>query len=89
MHPHQLEVLRAELKRPEYQGLSPEEAFRLVNAPETIKRLTQTKFIAPGVSVSPKHPLASAIVVAGDFPQGIPGMPNKVRRDEFDAAFGG
>lgn len=108
MHKHQMDVLIAELKRPEYAGLSADAAYNLLSgrqpqtgAPgrfidtrsEAEKRLGKVHFLTTSQSAArmPKHISPHAVIVpdelASEFPTGIPGMPNTVRRPEFDEAW--
>ena len=101
LHPHQHAALVAELRRPDYDGKSADEAFALLGPPldsglagrYAPKNLTRIRFV-PAAKVaamrkrgaSPKQ-LATLVPVAGDFPTGVPGFPNKVMREWFDAAW--
>lgn len=107
MHKHQMDVLRVELARDEYNGLSADDAFNLLTGrkvqvetgklidtrSEAEKRLGRVTFFSQSEAArrTPKQMPAAAIVLpdeyAAQFPTGLPGMPNTVRRHEFDEAW--
>lgn len=49
MLPHQLAVLKKELARPEYAGLSGEALLSALNQPDVLKRLCRTRFLPQSV----------------------------------------
>lgn len=94
LHPHQHMAIVAELSKPEYGVLAAEAAFLFLANPArlrdrlgTVRFLTSTQLAA----LLEKHrPLAvvlidDATVLA--FPSGVPGFPNKLRREWFDRAW--
>jgi len=92
MHAHHRDTLKAELAKPEYAGLSADEAFAKLGPGPRVQYMTAAQ-IARRYARNPKRMPANVIivgeVVAAQFPTGIPGFPHKIRREEFDAAWNG
>lgn len=125
MLPFHLEVLKIELRRDEYTGLSPDAAYDLLTGrkrqqggqiidtrSEAEKRLGKRRFIPKavwdGMRQKDRDRLSANVFViddetakqfahtygqdrdgkGGQTGYDIPGFPNKVRRHEFDEAWG-
>lgn len=91
---HQLQCLIAELRRPDYHGLTPDEAFKLLAySYRWYRRVLETNFWTQEQldKTNPKLVPDNLMIVdaklAEQFPNGIPGMPNKLRREWFDRAW--
>lgn len=93
LHPHQHAALLAELRQPEYRNLTADKAFGRISQPNALHRLGTTRFLTQAAydSLHPKRrPILFVIITeeqARAFPSGIPGFPNKLRREWFDAAW--
>ena len=90
LHPHQHRALVAELGRPEYAGLSADDAFALarsrLRALGRTRFLTRARFDALPEKRRPEEFIGLSDDEAAAFPGGVPGFPNKLRREWFDAA---
>jgi hypothetical protein len=91
LHPHQHRALVAELRRPEYAGLSADDAFAM--ALSRMKALGRTRFLTRErfESMPEKRRPAEWVELSAEeataFPTGVPGFPNKLSREWFDAAW--
>lgn len=92
MHPHQLRALEAELRKPEYDGMTAEAAYRKIEKDKTMCGLSGVRFVtATALETLPENRRDKAIVISDEemvrFPSGIPGFPNAIRRSDFDIAW--
>ncbi len=93
LHPHQHRALVAELRKPEHANRTADQAFARISQKNALHQLGTTRFLTQVKydSLHPKRrPLVYLIVSAAEvaaFPTGIPGMPNKLRREWFDLAW--
>lgn len=91
LYPHQHRALVLELRREFYAGLAADDAY--AKACQAIKRLGSTRFLtAERLERLPAKLRPALFVLVTDdelaqFPSGIPGFPNKLRREWFDAAW--
>lgn len=86
MHQHQLDYLAAELRKHADAAKAYAELARPPKSFLAVSFMRQSKFDR----INPK--LRRGMVAVSDeyadkFPGGVPGMPNLIRRDEFDAAW--
>lgn len=88
MHQHQRDYLVEELRKPEYADA--ESAYEKLRRPPklflAVSFVPQSKFDR----MQPK--LRGAAIPVSDeyaatFPGGVPGIPNLIRREDFDAAW--
>lgn len=93
LHPHQHAALVARLREPDLAGLSADAAFAALSGDKNLLGLRALSFLPQPVydALSPKrrHPRLVPVgaEVEKQFPGGVPGFPNKLRRADFDAAF--
>ncbi len=92
MHLHQLRALEAELRKPEYDGMTAEAAYRKIERDRTMRGLSGVRFVtAIALETLPNNQRDKAIVISEEeiarFPSGIPGFPNAIRRSDFDIAW--
>jgi hypothetical protein len=92
MHPHQLRALETELRKPEYDGMSAEAAYRKIDKDKTMGGLSEVQFVTAAALVTiPENRRHRAIIVTDEemalFPGGLPGFPNAIRRSDFDIAW--
>jgi hypothetical protein len=92
MHPHQLRALEAELRKPEYDDMSAEAAYRKIDKDKTMCGLSQVRFVTSAeLEQTPLQQGTWALIVSEEekarFPGGIPGFPNAIRRSDFDIAW--
>lgn len=103
MFQHQIDVLKAEITKPEYTGKTADEVYELLARGPLIfhqfprllagrKENGYTQFVEfPGSkglvekSSIPKDDPVHKLLE--DFPGGVPGMPNLIRRPFFDQAW--
>lgn len=89
LHPHQHTALVETLR----DATDAESAFVELSSPAGLKRIGATRFMTQAAldAMPEKHrPTAPVIITdeqAAAFPTGIPGFPNKLRREWFDAAW--
>lgn len=89
LHPHQRRALVAAA------GAFPdaETAWAALSSPDGIKGLGRTRFLTAAelAGIPEKRRPANVVLVTDEeraaFPTGIPGFPNKLRREWFDAAW--
>lgn len=83
---HQHEALVEELKRPEFDNLSADEVFQAFQNSPYMKRLAATIFMTRTKfeRLHPKRRPKKVIFVEAD---NLPGFPNKLKREWFDAAW--
>lgn len=90
MHKHLHDYLVAEIKNPQYDGLTADQVYeKLARPPKSLLAVSfvpQSKFdrVMPKLRGLMK-PVPDEY--AKQFPTGVPGMPNLIRRQEFDAAW--
>jgi hypothetical protein len=102
LHPHQHNALVALLRSPEWAALSADEAFAQLSADKNLGGLRTARFIGASKlrrlqdalgkgRVSPKAIARigdrAMVVEDAEFPGGVPGYPNVMRRPHFDKAF--
>lgn len=95
LHPHQHRALVRELASPDYDGRSPGEVFDRFRADPKplLARLGRVRFLTPErlQSLPPKRRPAGVVPLTAEeaalFPTGVPGFPNKLRREWFDRAW--
>jgi hypothetical protein len=92
MHPHQLRALEAELRKPDYDGMSAEAAYRKIDKDKTMCGLSEVRFVnSAALATIPENQRHRTIVITDEersgFPGGIPGFPNAIRRSDFDIAW--
>jgi len=93
MHPHQLEALKRELAKPEYDGMLPSAVFWKINDDtHGLCGLSKSRFVPANNVDSVKEDRRDRVVIVTEdylsrFPSGIPGFPNAVRRSDFDIAW--
>ena len=92
MHPHQLRALEAELRKPEYDCMSVEAAYRKIDKDKTMCGLSQVRFVTSAeLEQTQLKQNEWALMVSEEekarFPGGIPGFPNAIRRSDFDIAW--
>lgn len=94
LHPHQHAALVVELQAPEYDGLSADAAFlflahvgRLGERLGTVRFLTREQLDAIPEKRRPERAVVIDAATVAAFPSGVPGFPNKLRREWFDAAW--
>ena len=90
MHKHQHAYLVTELRKPEYAGKSADEVYAILARPP--KSFLAVSFV-PESKFNRVHPklrgrmIAVSDEYAKEFPSGVAGMPNLIRREEFDKAW--
>jgi hypothetical protein len=85
--------LVSELRKPEYDGKSANRMFAVLTADETFCGLTATRFITQAEleTIPEKQRPRNIFIVSEEtvkrFPTGLPGFPNKMKRQWFDRAW--
>lgn len=86
LHPHQRAALVRRLKEADFADLSCGDAYALLHADKNLMGLRGVQFAHGKKALRPGFVEVGA-EVAAEFPKGIPGMPNLIRREDFDSAW--
>lgn len=94
LYDHQHEVLKTLLSEPEYRKLKAKEAFEKARTNDELYRIQILSFTSQkSVAVLSEKALAAGSYVILDdeyvekFKGGVPGFPNKLKREWFDRAW--
>jgi hypothetical protein len=92
MHPHQLEALKNELKKAEYDKMLPLAVLWKINDTPGLCGLSGLRFVtADKLKEIPEDRKDRAVVVTDEymagFPTGIPGFPNAIHLADFNIAW--
>jgi hypothetical protein len=87
LHPHQHNALVALLRSPEWASLPADEAFARLCADKNLGGLRALCFVSQAkYDRAPPKRRGRLTVAEGEFPGGVPGYPNVMRRPHFDKA---
>jgi hypothetical protein len=94
MHPHQLRAIVTELRKLVYEGMSEEQVYRKIDDDvpgmcglAKVRFLTKADLEKTNMLKPDEWPIVVSEEEAANFPGGVPGFPNGIRRSDFDIAW--